>query len=258
MDLQNIVFELQKPEVFGEKHLLGSAMVALLMAIILIFLLKVRKDTNHYHVLRVSAVFLIVLESLKYLYAFINYDSFPYHFIPMQLCSFSLYLMPLVAFTKEKISRFFMPIAYTIGLLAGLIVLLYPATVLGGDYDWVPLSDNILPVLSFLYHGNMIFFSLYLVMSKLYRPTFLDYGKVFLALMVFASFAAITNLIFNTDMMFLNTASGSPFQFLLIDYGRIIYLFAMIILASILLVLPIIPYIATLKEVFIRRQSIKD
>jgi len=258
LNFENLVLELQKPEVFGTKHIVGTLVVALLIAIILIYLLKVKKDTNHYLVLKASAVFLVSLELIKYTYAALTYDSFPYHFIPMQLCSFSLYLMPLVAFSKEKVSKFFMPISYSIGVLAGLIVLIYPATVLGGDYDWVPLSDNILPVLSFLYHGNMIFFSLYLVMSKLYRPSFVDYGKVFIALMVFASFAAVTNLIFDTDMMFLNTANGSPFQFLLVEHGRIVYLFAMIFLAGFLLTLPVLPYITTIKEVFVKRQSVKD
>lgn len=253
-----MVLELQKPEVFGTKHLVGTLVVSILIAVLLIYLLKVKKDTNHYLVLKVAALFLITLELIKYTYALLTYDSFPYHFIPMQLCSFSLYLMPLVAFTKEKVSKFFMPIAYSIGVLAGLIVLLYPATVLGGDIDWVPLSDNILPVQSFLYHGTMIFFSLYLVMSKLYRPTFADYGKVFIALMVFASLAAVTNLIFDTDMMFLNTANGSPFQFLLIEYGRLVYVLAMVLLAGFLLTLPVLPYITTLKEVFVKRQSVKD
>lgn len=253
---ENLVLDLQSPEVFGEKHILGTLMIFLLIAIFLIFLLKIKKNINHKTVLKVTALFLISLELLKYAYAAFNYDSFPYYFIPMQLCSFSLYLMPIVAFSKDKVSRFFMPIAYTIGLLAGLIVMIYPVTVLGGAYYWTPISENYLPILSFLYHGTMIFFSLYLVLSKLYRPSFKDYRRVFVALMVFASLAAITNFVFDTDMMFLNRASGSPFQFLLVDYGRLVYMLAMIVLAAILLTLPVLPYISTLKEVFVKRETL--
>lgn len=253
-----MVYELQRPEVFGTKHIFGSILVVLLIAIFLLLFLKVYKRTNHYNVLKASAIFLVVLELLKYTYAFFNYSSFPYHFIPMQLCSFSLYLMPLVAFSKEKTSRFFMPVAYSIGLLAGALVLLYPATVLGDDIDWVPLSSNILPVISFLYHGNMVFFSLYLVFSKVYRPTFKDYWKVFLSLVVFAILATITNVLFDTDMMFLNRGNGSPFQFVLENYGRISYIGVMTLVALIFLTLPILPYISTLKDVFVKRTSVKD
>jgi len=251
MDLvTQLVFTSQSPEVFGPKHLIGSSFILAIIALLLILLLKVLKVKNHRRVLQITAVFLLSLEIIKYAQALITSGSFPLNYIPMQLCSFSLYLMPLVAFGNEKVSKFFMPMAYSIGILAGFIVLIYPATVLGGPYNWLPLSANIVPMISFFYHGTMIFFAFYLVLSKTYQPSFVDYGKVFLSLIIFAGLASVTNLIFDTDMMFLNTASGNPFQFVLIEYGRIPYMIVMIGLAAFLLCLPVLPYLSTIKDVF--------
>jgi len=257
MNFQDLVLEFEKPVVFGPKHLIGSLLVAILIAILLIYFLKVKKNTNHKNVLKGTAIFLILLELSKYTFTFMNDGRLPSNYIPMQLCSFSLYLMPMVAFGKEKLSKFIMPIAYSIGVLAGLIVLIYPSTVLGGEYSWIPIGKSIIPMISFLYHGTMIFFSLYLVMSKLYKPSFTDYKRVFLALLVFACFGALTNLVFDTDMMFLNTGSGSPLQFILLGYGRLAYMAAMILLALFLLTIPLLPYASTLKDVYEQRKNVR-
>lgn len=235
------VFETPSPTVFGEKHIVGTIVVGILIAIALILFLKVFKNVKPEKVLRGSALFLWFLELAKYTHALVTDGSFPVHYIPMQLCSFSLYLMPLVAFGKGKIRRFFEPTCFSVGLLAGLIVLLYPATVLGGDYDWFPLADNIIPIISFLYHGTMIFFSLYLLMSKQFRPELRQYPRVYLTLLVFAGMAMVTNAIFDTDMMFLNTAAGCPFQFILVNYGRPAYMLFMAVAAFILLFIPLAP-----------------
>lgn len=253
MNFNSYVVESMSPEVFGPKHLLGSFVIVCVIALLLVLLLKVLKNVKPETVLKTTAIFLLCLELTKYTYTFITDHVFPLHYIPMQLCSFSLYLMPLVAFGKGKLRAFFEPTCFSVGLLAGLIVLLYPATVLGGDFNWLPLSENIIPIISFVYHGTMIFFSLYLLFSKTYRPKIKDYGRCYVTLLGFASLAIITNAIFDTDMMFLNTGNGNPFQFVLLDYNRTVYMLFMAAMAVILLFLPFIPslvsnYIADQKK----------
>jgi len=253
MNFNSYLIESVSPEVFGSKHLVGSLIISLLITILLVLLLKAFKTVKREQVLKITAVFLLCLEVTKYTYTVIQDGSFPVYYIPMQLCSFSLYLMPLVAFGKGKLRAFFEPTCFSVGLLAGLIVLLYPATVLGGDYDWLPLSENIIQIISFVYHGTMIFFSLYLLMSKTYHPEIKDYARCYVTLVVFAGMAMITNAIFDTDMMFLNTGSGSPFQFVLLDYGRATYMIFMAVIAAVLLFLPFIPsfvsnYVTALKK----------
>lgn len=256
------LIETTSPMVFGEKHLVGSIVIGILIAVALILFLKVFKNVKPIKVLRGTALFLIFLELAKYTHALVTDGSFPVHYIPMQLCSFSLYLMPLVAYGNGKLRRFFEPTCFSVGLLAGLIVLIYPVTVLGGDYDWFPLADNIIPIISFLYHGTMIFFSLYLLMSKQFRPELRQYPRVYLTLVVFAGMAMITNAIFDTDMMFLNTGAGCPFQFILLNNGRLAYMLFMATAAFVLLFIPLAPgfLISYIKDTKAKRmeQSFKN
>ncbi len=53
--------------------------------------------------------------------------------------------------------------------------------------------------------------------------------------------AMITNAIFGTDMMFLNTGAGNPFQFILTENGRLVYMLFMMAIAAVLLFLPFAP-----------------
>jgi uncharacterized membrane protein YwaF len=241
MTIDHYVFSLESPVVFGPKHIVGSVFIAVMIAILLILLFVILKSKKHTLTLKFITLFLLGLELAKYTHALVTDGSFPLHYIPMQLCSFSLYLMPLVSFGKGKIRTFFLPTSFAVGLLAGLIVLLYPATVLGGEYAWLPFVPNIIPIISFVYHGTMVFFSLYLLFSHTYKPTITDYPKSYATLIGFAILAMITNAIFGTDMMFLNTGAGNPFQFVLLEHGRLIYYGVMMLLAAFLLSLPFLP-----------------
>lgn len=229
------------PEVFGPKHITGMLVTFAVIAALLVLLFTVFRKHDHGRVLKVAAIFLLFLEACKYAYAFVVYGHFPLHFIPMQLCSFSLYLMPIIAFSKGGVRRFFMPTTFAVGLLAGLITLAYPATVLGGPYGWEMITENILPYISFAYHGTMIFFSLYLLFSREYQPEAKDYPLAYGTLVGFGVMAIVTNAIFDTDMMFLNTGNGSPFQFILTDMGRGAYMTFMMAIAALLLLFPFLP-----------------
>jgi uncharacterized membrane protein YwaF len=156
------------------------------------------------------------------------------------------------------VRRFFLPTTFAVGLLAGLITLAYPATVLGGTYDWSLISDNILPYISFLYHSTMIFFSLYLLFSREYQPELRDYPTAYGTLVVFGFMAMITNAIFGTDMMFLNDGHGSPFQFILTENGRVVYMAFMFAIAAFLLFLPFVPSAIRQMVSSSRKETIKN
>jgi uncharacterized membrane protein YwaF len=228
------------PIVFGMKHIVGSSTIILL--IITILLLTV----NHQYkdkriVLKVSALFLIILELVKYLYIMKQTGGIPNYMFPLQLCSFSLYAMPMIAFGGEKTRSIVKPFGYAIGLISGVLVLVLPTTVLGSADFWFPYEGDILPYISFLYHGNMIFFSLYMVLSKEYQPVWKDSIKALVILVSAALVAGITNLYLQTDFMFLRTGSGNPLQGILLNYGYIPYLLAMVVLGMILLSLVFVP-----------------
>ncbi len=190
----------------------------------------------------ITVFLLIGLELFKYFFVLYSRDVLPEHMMPFQLCSYSLYAMPIVTFANEKLSRFVMPFAYSVGLISGLIVLIYPVTVLGNSTNWFPNNYDLLPFQSFLYHGTMIFFSIYIVKAKVYQPKFSDLKHSFLILLGVAFIAFNINLLLQTDFMFLRIGNGNPLNFLIsIHYS--VYLASLIALGLLLLSLTFLPFI---------------
>ena len=226
------------PTVFGLKHLSGS--VVTVVFIIIFLWLSLRPTVNRKVILRMSALFLIALELFKYTYTIATDGSIGAYMYPFNLCSFSLYVMPIVAFGKGKFTKFMTPFTYAVGLLAGLLVLLYPSNVLGHSDQWFPVAE-VLPFHSFIYHGNMFFFSLYMVLSKTYIPKFLDFIKALFVLLLSAVFANTLNFILDTDYMLLHYGNGSPFQFVIDDVGYVAYLGVMSLVGLILITLLFLP-----------------
>ena len=118
------------PSVFGFKHISGLTMMILLIALLLILFKKYKH--NHRIVLIYSSVLILSLEVIKYTYM-INHDLFSLNDLSFQLCSFSLYVMPLIALNKVRINQYALPFAFSIGILAGSLALLYPSNILGSS-----------------------------------------------------------------------------------------------------------------------------
>lgn len=228
------------PIVFGPKHLIGTLFVSILIAVTLIYTLKYYKGKPK-TIMIVATFFLIGLELFKYLFVLYERDALPEHMMPLQLCSYSLYAMPIVTFAKEKTARFVMPFAYSVGLVSGLIVLLYPANVLGSSPNWFPVNGDILPFQSFLYHATMVFFSIYVVKANVYNPTFSDLKRAFLILLGVAVIAFNVNILLETDFMLLRVGKGNPLNFL-IDIHYSIYLISLILLGLLLLSFTFLPF----------------
>lgn len=244
-----MTYLLAMPVPFGTKHLIGTITVLVLVTLSLFFLLKIFKIKNHGRVLKIATVILLFLEVLKQTKGIIDAGEYPLWALPFQLCSVPLYLFPIVAFSKGKFRDFLLPGTYTISLCAALAMLAYPSTVLGTTDVWIPLEGNYFPLVSFSFHGIMIFFALYMVFSGIYQPRLRDYPKAYGTLVFFAIVAIVVNSIFKTtDMMFLNTGYGMPFSFLLYDFNRFIYYAFMALLAFVVLTIPFIPFVIKRKK----------
>ena len=229
-----------RPEVFGQKHLVGVLFVFVLVSISLHQL--IRKNTQPLTVLKVTSVLIIALEIMKYILLGRERGHLPVHQFPFQLCSYSLYAMPIVAFGRQTWRETFLPFAFGVGMVASLLVFAYPATVLGRAYFWFPFEGEWLPFHSFIYHGVMLFFSLYLVFSKLYRPAYYDIVKALIVLFIAVAVSGVMNIILDTNYMFLQNPSGNPLAFIWNAYGRFWYFMSMVILAFILLSLVFAPF----------------
>lgn len=233
------------PVVFGMKHLTGSLVT--IIFIVLFLWLSLRPSVNRKVILRMSALFLIALELFKYTYTIATDGSIGAYMYPFNLCSFSLYVMPIVAFGKGKFAKFMTPFTYAVGLLAGLLVLLYPSNVLGNSDQWFPITE-VLPFHSFIYHGNMVFFSIFLVKSKLYLPKFKDFQKAILVLLIVAVFSNTLNFLMDEDYMLLREGNGSPFQFVIKSFGYAAYLGVMGLVGVLLNMLLYTPHLKTNKR----------
>jgi len=228
---------------FSPKHLIGTLGTLFIVALILVLTTVIFKKTKKRKVLQIATIILLLMEVAKQSIAI--YDaggSYPTWALPFQLCSVSIYLMPVVAFAPQKIADFFKPGCFTIGLFAGLSMLAYPSTVLDGTpASWLPIEQNWYPIISFVYHGSMVFFSLYMLFGKVYVPNYRHYPRAYLTMVGFAVAAIVANAIWDTDMMFLNRAFGFPFQFILLEYGKLALWGFMAVLSFIVLSIPFIP-----------------
>lgn len=220
---------------FGAKHLLGLLFIALFYAILMV-VINQKKTLNPKRVVLFITIIFFIMEILKLVYIIVVNQAFPIHHLPFHLCSLPLYLYPLMLLLKKGrfLERVVKPTAYAVVMLAGIMALLIPTNIIGENIYWFPINQNILPIISFFYHGLMIASSLYLMTSGFYRFQKSDYINALFATLSFATVAMIVNLLLNTDFMLLNRGAGSPLQ-LIIESSYALYLFAMIGLGSVLI-----------------------
>ena len=158
---------------FESKHIWGlSVAVVFVIAFFTIFFFvnpKLSREKGRTYVLRSIAGTMIFLEFCKMVFALATEGGITKELFPWQLCSMPLLLFPLVAFGGEKMRKIFCPPAFIIGMLAGTIVLFYPANVLDTSIPWFENGGINLPMHSFIYHTLMIVFAGYMIQSKVYR-----------------------------------------------------------------------------------------
>lgn len=226
---------------FSSKHLIGLAMMLAYAAVFFtvgIILAKRKSDLPKIWFLRGTALFMILLELLKFILLFRTEGHISAGNFPFALCSMPLYLYPFVAFGKSKFSENLKPAAFVIGLLAGSITIIYPSNVLWVDTPWFANGGYNLAMLSFLYHTTMILFAVYMLVSKNYKMKAFDSVKAFGTLVVLATVAIILNSVIpNADYFMLGKGYGSPFQFIIEKAGLPVYILVMILLGLIVITL---------------------
>ena len=126
--------ETSQPSIFGWAHLFWIGL-SVLGVIIICFTCKKLSDKKWRTILFVFGIVLIVLEVLKQLNFAYNSETNTWDYawkqFPFQFCSVPMYVMILVACLKEcKFRDFLSSFLATYGLFAGLVVLIYPSTLL--------------------------------------------------------------------------------------------------------------------------------
>lgn len=225
-------------DVFTAKHFSGLFIVLALVVLVIILIERFFEydDKVIKKILVISAISFLVLEAIKLGTMINDKGSYPMNHLPLHLCSFPLYSITILAFTNKdsKIHKFFIPSAYVTVFLGGFIALLYPVNIIGDAGSWLPLSDNLIPLISFMYHGLMIFVPVVLIRSVYFVPIISDLKNALIATLGFMVIALIANYVFKQDFMLLTEGNGSPFDFLL-DTSQILYTGVMIVLGVFLI-----------------------
>lgn len=225
---------------FGQKHLIGLAWLLPLIAIVLTVLLVIRKkgkfgESYDKRVIRYTCYFMWAWEIVKTV-RMINFDDFgpvghyPVWMAPFHICSMGLYAYLIVGAKKDsKLAKWVKPFAYAVLMIVTSIILTIPASsgILGTTDNWELCFDNILPYQSWLYHGSLLFVSLYMVLSGFYRPCWRDIYRAAAVLVFVAAFAQGLNFLFDgsgADFMTLRYGNGNPLKFLLTSNPALYYI----------------------------------
>ena len=218
---------------FGAKHLTGLAWLLPLIALVLTTLLLIKRkykldEKFDRAVIRYTCYFMWAWEIVKTV-RMINYADYgpvgyyPLWMAPFHICSMGLYAYLIVGAKKPgKLAEWVKPFAYAVLMIVTSIILIIPASsgILGPVTDWSFCFDNLLPYQSWLYHGSLLFVSLYMAFSGFYRPKWSDIPKGATVLAVTAAFSQGLNYLFDgsgADFMTLRYGNGNPFAYLL--YG---------------------------------------
>ena len=224
---------------FGYKHLVGLGWLLSLIAVVLAVLLIVKKKYKlgadfDRAVIRYTCYFMWAWEIIKTV-RMINYSDYgpvgyyPLWMAPFHICSMGLYAYLVVGAKKPgKLAEWVKPFAYAVLMIVTSIILIIPgsASLLGTVENWSFCFDNILPYQTWLYHGSLLFVSLYMAFSGFYKPRWSDIYKGGAVLAFVAVCAQILNYTFEgsgADYMTLRYGRGNPFVFLLEGDTPILY-----------------------------------
>ena len=224
-------------QVFGEKHLFGSGLIFVLVAIFLWMIKPSQNITKQQrNLLYLFTILFLGFEMIRLIFLIQRDGGLAIYQLPLNLCSVPLYLYPSLSISNQYpwLKKGLMPAAFSTVMLAGLIALLIPSNILGVSNSWFPLSENYVEIASFSYHGLMMLAPLALIKVRYYQPSMKDIPNALGFTGIFAIVAMIVNHFTNQDFLLLNYGTGSPFQFLL-GTSKLLYQFVMIALGAILI-----------------------
>ena len=224
---------------FGFKHLTGLAWLLSLIVVVLVVLLVIKKkykldEKFDRAVIRYTCYFMWAWEIIKTV-RMINFEDYgpvgyyPLWMAPFHICSMGLYAYPIIGSKRAgKLAEWVTPFGYAVLMIVTSIILTIPgsASLLGNTPNWSFCFDNLLPYQTWLYHGSLLFVSLYMAFSGFYRPKWSDIYKAATVLSVVAIGAQILNFVLEgsgADFMTLRYGNGNPFAFLLHGDAPILY-----------------------------------
>lgn len=227
---------MEKPVMYGKFHL-GFLISDLILSWLLTEKLKKCHQKTRIMTLGIIGIILIFLEIYKqyYLTYRINLGVYDWFHFPFQLCSVPMYLCALLPHARKQRSAIEAFLS-TFTLTSAIFALAYPQDMLN--------SDLFLLLHSFLYHGILLFISLWIIKSRTFTwPDFTGAVKIFLCCAVTAEIINTIGYVLkgNPDMFYISPfmpASQPFFKTVAFYDGRLfeimLYLISIILLNALL------------------------
>lgn len=179
-------------------------LVALLLIILTLGPLYRRSDWQGRKRIRYTLASLVLIdEVLKYIIP-IATDSWSWSFLPLHLCSLSVYTTAIHAFTNsDKVAE----ALYAISLPTALMALIFPNWMMLPCWNWESIH-------SFTIHMILVIYPCMLLYGG-FRPQFSRLRYAILPLVIAIAVAVVANHFLDTNFFFLNGGdSGNPLSFL--------------------------------------------
>lgn len=216
-------------DLFGPLHLTWLAVTCIFYIIICIWHSKQSPETQ-LKSRRVVALAMLIIEVIKMTVLFVT-GTYLHSYIPLQLCSFSIYFSVWHAFRPGKLNS---ELLYALSFIGALMALLFS--------NWAMLPFwNFHHIQSFITHILIVLYPL-LLLSEGYKPNYKMLPKCLLVVVLLAIPLYFLNKLLNTNFMFLNWADvGNPLSLFEAMWGRpwyILSVFPMLAAAWLLMYLP--------------------
>lgn len=185
-----MMFLVKEPKPYGFYHFFCIVVVILLT----IYLCKKYKNTDEKSfrkVILVGWLIMLLFEIIKQFYGSFDFASktFKYNYskFPLQFCSTPLYVMPIVAFSKNNtIQRAARNYLQSFTLLAGIMVFLVPNTVYS--------TDLFLDIQTMVHHGLQIIMGIFIASYNIENYDYKSFKEGTIVFLIFLLIAIILNV----------------------------------------------------------------
>ncbi|MDR2821923.1 MAG: YwaF family protein [Acholeplasmatales bacterium] len=208
--IYKLQYQIEQPKMYGVFHL-GAIFICILFIISLLINIKKKDFKTVRKYITISIIILLILETLKLsIYSF-TYDKgtntgiweFDWYVLPVSFCSMPLYIGTLsFFFRKGKFLDSLYLFLGTYGLIGGLLVMLFPSTVLSGTL--------FLSIQTFVHHGFMLAMGL-VILSKIFTPSKRTLLNAIIIFTILVSIGTILNVVFYYTGIHCNAFTMSPY-----------------------------------------------
>lgn len=200
---------------FSTGHFILLAISFFAICIAVYFTKNMKKD-NILKIIRISTIFLWILEITKIIFNFaIGNANKPNTYIPLYFCSLILYAGIFSGYGKGLLKRVGDVFIATGAIIGGIVFLVYPST----SIVTYPLF-HFISLQSFILHSIMVYLGILVNITgyvKLEKKDILYYA---ILIVLIGVVAYIFNLFFDSNLMFVsNNFPGTPIEFLYNNTG---------------------------------------